>query len=171
MPSKIMICKGEIMMNRMEKIDQLINMPYYMIDLLPKRVQKKNREQFLAIEEYFHKEKQLKKYCGKIVSVLLKLNCYYNFEVGSGNKWKKNPKPEKLEKTVQKCIMGKKDYIHIFVGSRETLVFINGDDLYLSIYNPDKKMQKMLNRLAKAEGLFFRQGDIPENAEEKTSEE
>ena len=48
-------------MNKMEKIDQLINMPYYMIDLLPRRVQKKNREQFLAVEEYFRKEKQLKK--------------------------------------------------------------------------------------------------------------
>ena len=36
-------------MNKMEKIDQLINMPYYMIDLLPRRVQKKNREQLRII--------------------------------------------------------------------------------------------------------------------------
>ena len=158
-------------MNRMEKIDQLINMPYYMIDLLPRRVQKKNREQFLAVEEYFRKEKQLKKFCGKVISILLKLNSYYNIEVGFGNEWKKNPKPEKLEKTVQKCIMGRKDYIHIFAGSRDTLIFINGDDLYLSIYNPDKKMQKMLNRLAKAEGLFFRCGEIPEKPVKKASEE
>ena len=155
----------------MEKIDQLINMPYYMIDLLPRRVQKKNREQFLAVEEYFRKEKQLKNFCGKVISILLKLNSYYNIEVGFGNEWKKNPKPEKLEKTVQKCIMGRKDYIHIFAGSRDTLIFINGDDLYLSIYNPDKKMQKMLNRLAKAEGLFFRCGEIPEKPVKKASEE
>ena len=134
-------------MNKMEKIDQLINMPYYMIDLLPRRVQKKNREQFLAVEEYFRKEKQLKKFCGKVISILLKLNSYYNIEVGFGNEWKKNPKPEKLEKTVQKCIMGRK------------------------VYNPDKKMQKMLNRLAKAEGLFFRCGEIPEKPVKKASEE
>ena len=95
------------------------------------------------------------------------MNSYYNIEVGFGNEWKKNPKPEKLEKTVQKCIMGRKDYIHIFAGSRDTLIFINGDDLYLSIYNPDKKMQKMLNRLAKAEGLFFRCGEIPEKPVKK----
>ena len=157
-------------MNRMERIDQLIGMPYYMIDLLPYRVQKKNREQFLAVEEYFRKEKQLKKFCGKIVSILLKLNCCYNFEMSFGSEWKKNPKPEKLAKAVEKCIMGRKDYIHIFAGGKDTLLFINGDDLYLSIYNPDKKMQKMLNRLAKAEGLFFRSEETLDREAKKNAD-
>ena len=35
------------------------------------------------------------------------------------------------------------------------MVILNGDNLYLSVYDPDLRLRQLLQELAASEGLFF----------------
>ena len=35
------------------------------------------------------------------------------------------------------------------------MVILNGDDLYLSVYDPDLQLRQLLGQLAASEGLFL----------------
>ena len=47
-----------------------------------------------------------------------------------------------------------KDYINILIESENTMIAVSGDDLYMSIYNPNDKLMDLIEKLAGAEGLF-----------------
>ncbi|MBQ9032501.1 MAG: hypothetical protein IJ106_13780 [Parasporobacterium sp.] len=80
-------------------IEELLKKPYWIMDILPKQVPKDSAGQYFAIEEYYLQEPQRMKIRQKYLSVLLKLNCYYDLAVSTdyGDYWDENPDPKKLE--------------------------------------------------------------------------
>ena len=73
-------------------IDNYLEKPYWVIDILPKQVPANGQGQYFKIEEYFLKEPQFGMICKKFSSILIKLNCYYDISVcNTLNKWSDNP--------------------------------------------------------------------------------
>ena len=72
-------------------IEELLEKPYWIIDILPKQVPKDSPGQYFAIEDFFLKE-QLTEIKKKHIDVILKLNCYMDISIDG----EKNPAPERI---------------------------------------------------------------------------
>lgn len=143
-------------MDIISKIDELIEKPCYLIDIFPCTVPETSDKRYFVIEEYFQNNRAdwNKKFC----NLLLKLYCYHDFWVSFGNALSKNPDPDMLVEWIEHCFEGdwrKRDYINIILPECNAMVILNGDDLYLSLYNPDETLKNLISQLAGAEGFFF----------------
>lgn len=144
------------MANIISKIDQLIEKPCYLIDIFPHTVPKTTDGRYFAVEEFFQNNRAElnEKFC----RILLKLYCYYDFLVLAGEETAENPQVSQLINWVRHCFAGawqKRDYINIILLDCNAMVVLNGDDLYMSLYNPDEKLVKLASQLAGGEGLFL----------------
>ena len=72
-------------------IEELLEKPYWIIDILPKQVPKDSPGQYFAVEDFFLKE-QLSEIRKKHINVILKLNCYMDVTIYD----EKNPAPERI---------------------------------------------------------------------------
>ena len=136
-----------------DNIDQYFDKPYWIIDILPKQVPANSKGQYFKVEQYFlnHPELLYPKFSG----TLIKLNCYEDFELGvSTEEWIQNPNPETIEKTIADSFMEKKSLL-IELKSAKALITFNGDDHYMTVYNPNATLLKLLKALAASEGLFI----------------
>ena len=129
-------------------IEELLEKPYWIIDLLPEVVPEKNGGQFFSAEAWFLKDPDLRR---RQVRFLLKLNCYYDLTIAGEEEEIRNPKPEELA-----SLVGRK-YLNILAGEH-CLISADHTDIYMTLYNPDARMLELAEKLASAEGLFVRKG-------------
>ena len=122
-------------------MEELLQTPYWIIDILPKQVPKDSPGQYFAIEKYFRKE-QMAVIRQKHAHVILKLNCYRDIELDG----EKNPEPVRIVQAISE----RETYL-IIGGS---LILSEPDDTYITIYNPDEELLELITALASAEGLF-----------------
>lgn len=136
-----------------EKVEMLLEKKFYIIDILP-QIASKN---FFEVEQYYLNSEKLKEFNCKIENILLKLLCYYNYSVYYKDKWKNNITINELLQNIRNVIENKKDFLNILINENNTLIQLNNSDLYMTIYNPDKKLLEIITDLAKSEGLFIRE--------------
>ena len=127
-------------------IDMFLNSPFWVIDFLPYQVPADGKGQFFTVEDYFLKFPQIESLHWQFLSVLLKLNCYYQIKVAVGDQWIDNPDPE----LIQKQIGGR----GLDVLIKNTLIQYNRDDTHMTVYNPTEELLELLRILAQSEGLF-----------------
>lgn len=92
--------------------------------------------------------------------LLLKLNCYADFQVslnGEGS-WEENPKPKKLYDNILKY-RKKGKFINIIIEKEDSMIQVNRDELYLTVFHPSEKIKRILSTLCVGHGLFFREGN------------
>ncbi len=143
-------------MSLADKIDDYIEMPTWLVDVFPKRVPEKNDNRYFVIEDYFRKNQ--KKYDEKFKDILLKLFCYYDFEISTGDGEYLNPTIEQVIHCIDACFVGEvmeRDYINIFIPECDSMIIFNGDDLYMQVYHPSMELKKLIGDLAQGEGLYF----------------
>ena len=134
-------------------IEEYLNKPYWVIDILPKQVPADGKGQYFRIEEYFLEHPQIDNIYRKFTNILLKLNCYENIDVsGDGEDWITNPAPQELEAALLKC-MADKQMFYIILKSADVLITVSGDDTYMTVYNPREEMTELIRSLADSEGL------------------
>ena len=139
-------------MDKFEKIDALLEKPYWLIDLLPKQVPASSHGQYFEIEQHFLS--QLDTLCQKFFAILVKLNCYFDIQANfNGEDWTLNPTPENLESLMNSAVTLHSP-IYILIGSEDALVTFSGDDHYMTLYNPDTELLELVRLLASSEGLF-----------------
>ena len=138
-------------------IDELIEKPYWIVDILPEQVAKNSDGQYFAIEQYYLSEPQNSELRKKYAGLILKLNCYHDIYVlndfaEDSECGELNPDPNKLVS----YIVGEyaKNSVRFFVRNENTLIVSNIDDTYLTIYNPSERALALIRRLAAAEGLY-----------------
>ena len=68
-------------MNRDEKLESLLDRQYWVVDMLPKQVPANSEGQYFKIEQYYHESPRKEILVEKYANILIKLNCYYDFEV------------------------------------------------------------------------------------------
>ena len=129
----------------MGRIDDLLNTPYWIIDILPMRVPEDSAGQYFKIEDYFLKE-QLPEIKQKHVNVILKLNCYMDISIDEET----NPSPERIQ-----SIMNER-YVYIMVG--DSMILSEPDDTHITVFNPDERLLSLLNIVSSGEGLFLWKG-------------
>ncbi len=126
-------------------ISPLFEKTYYVVDILPEQVKADSKGQYFAVEKYYSGRMHLRM---KFADVLLKLNCYYDFDVCINDEWTTNPAPGILAASVCEC-----PHVDVLVG--EALITLDREDLYMTVYNAPDDMLDMLGKLAGAEGLFL----------------
>lgn len=136
-------------------IEEYLNKPYWVIDILPKQVPADSKGQYFKIEKYYLEHPQIDHIYRKFTNILLKLNCYDDIDVShDGEEWMTNPAPHELEAALLKC-MADKQMSYIYLNSADVLITVSGDDTYMTIYNPTEKSKELIDSLAVSEGLFM----------------
>ena len=136
-------------------IETLLSKPYRVIDILPERVPAGGPGQYFAVEKYWLEPARLAGLYRRFTDILLKLNCYVDFQVylAEDDRPVFNPAPEQL---ASRIISEKKDLL-ILLPEENALITLNRGDLYMTVYNPTESLLKRLESLASAEGLFLRE--------------
>ena len=130
-------------------IEELLEKPYWIIDILPKQVPKDSPGQYFAVEDFFLKE-ELSEIKKKHINVVLKLNCYMDITIDDDM----NPAPEQIRDTM----LGRD--VYIMMG--ESMILSETDDTHLTLFNPDEGVLDMINVIASSEGLFVWKGNEAE---------
>ena len=142
-------------MDLSHQIDRCLEKPCWVVDILPRQVEKDSPGQYFAVEDWWRRPEQLAELYRRFAELLLKLNCYYDVQVSFHEGWVKNPPPETLTAWVAECARGEKDYMNILLEAGETMIIVNGDDLYLSLYGPSPELLALMGQLSGAAGLFL----------------
>ena len=139
-------------------MEELLQKPYWVVDFLPRQVPAKSGGQFFAVEEYYLRSPLRRRFA----EVLLKLNCYYEARVcePETEKWQVNPPPERLFAWIAE---NEKD-LCVLLPAEDTLITVNRDDLYMTVYGPSRDVLELLRPLSAAAGLFLWQP--PQEGEE-----
>lgn len=137
-----------------EIIEQLLNEPCWVIDLLPWQVPQNTGGQFFEIERYYLEQPQYERLCQQFADVLLKLNCYHDLEVNCSTltEWVKNPKPTILVEWLTACM--KNGHFYALIENEQALITASGGDTHMTLYNPSPTLLELITQLASAAGLF-----------------
>ncbi len=129
----------------MDRIDELLDAPFWIIDILPKQVPKDSPGQYFAIEDFFLKE-NLPSIRRKHLNVILKLNCYMDIAIEGET----NPAPARIAEIVNDR------YAYVMVG--DSMILSEPDDTHMTLFNPDERLLELVRDIAAGEGLFVWKG-------------
>jgi hypothetical protein len=115
----------------MDRIEELLQALYWIIDILPMQVPKDSPGQYFAVEDYFLKE-QLAEIKQKHINVILKLNCYMDISIEEES----NPAPDRIAAVM------KERYIYIMIG--DSMILSEPDDTHMTVFNPDEQLLELI---------------------------
>ena len=125
-------------------IDELLQKPYWIIDILPEQVPSDSPGQYFAVEKYFLGNEQLDRIKQKHIDLVLKLNCYMRISINEEEEG--NPSPERIAKEM------KTRYLYIMLN--ESMLLSEPDGTHLTLFDPDNETLKLIRKLAEGEGLY-----------------
>ena len=136
-----------------KKVEELLEKPYRVIDILPERVPAEAPGRYFAVERYYLEPARYADIRKRFADIVIKLYCYYDLIVllGDADEPSVDPEPEQLEN----WIVSAKQHMCILIGN-DSLLMISTDDLYMTVFNADESLMRRLELLAKANGLFVR---------------
>ena len=140
-----------------EKIDELLEKPCYIIDFLPKQVPEQAPDQFYEVENYLLNEYERYGLKDKYIKIILKVMCYYKITV-QWDGWIENPSPEKIADIIDTIMKNHSGWVDIVLPDKDVLMQFEWDCLNMSVYNPDDEMCKLFEQIAFSEGMFWRKG-------------
>ena len=128
----------------MKSIEDLLEMPYWIVDILPEQVKADSPGQYFTVERHWMKT------CGTEIKrrhadIVLKLNCYY--DVWLDEEPEVNPTPHRIAEAILTR------YVCILLG--DSLIVSDPDDTNLTVYNPDERLLSLLETLCMGEGLYL----------------
>ena len=132
-------------LQHLNKIEELLNNTYWIIDIFPMQVPKDSPGQFFSVEKYIL-EKQLAEIKQKHINLILKLNCYVELSVDG----EVNPAPDQIVDTIRKR--------HVYIMMGNSMILSEPDDTHMTLFNPDEQLLELVKTLASSEGLFVWKG-------------
>ena len=126
-------------------VEELLQAPYWIIDILPEQVPKDSPGQYFTIEDYYLQEPQLSLIKQKHINVILKLNCYRDISLDEDGE--ADPPPEQIARIMRER------YVYIMVD--ESMILSEPDDTHLTLFDPDDRLLCLMKALAQGEGLFM----------------
>ena len=126
-------------------IEELLEKPYWILDVLPEQVKRDSPGQFFAVERYFLEPSRLAAVKESHVRTILKLNCYRSLSLDEEGET--NPPPEEIAEAVRTR--------HVCLLTEDALLVSDPDELYLTVYDPDEPLLGLLRALAAGEGLYL----------------
>ena len=130
-------------------IEELLQMPYWIVDILPKQVPANSPGQYFAVEEYYLAEPRFAEIKQKHINLILKLNCYLSISLDEETT--SNPSPERIDEAMRSR------YVSIML--EDAIIVSEPDETYLTVFNPDEELLELVKTLAAGEGLFVWKGE------------
>lgn len=133
-------------------LDELLEMPAYVVDILPERVPASAGERFFAAEDWLLSGARGRKLRQAFADVLIKLNCYFDLlvyrEYDEGAE--RNPAPKKLAAWILKD----RGDVNIVLEGQNVLVSVPDMSTYMAVHNANDTVLKLIRQLAASSGLF-----------------
>ena len=141
-------------------IEKIMESPYWIIDIIPKRVPNDRSAAYSKVEQYYLSQPQIMELRRRQAEIIIKLSCYYDIQISfdHGESFVKIPVNDSLEKQFIACIEAKALYISI--ESPECLITLDGCDTYMTVYTSDHEVTGLLDQLVGSIGLFLWKGII-----------
>jgi hypothetical protein len=105
-------------------IEELLQCPYWIIDILPAQVPSDSPGQYFAVEKYFLQGGQIKEIKQKHIDLVLKLNCHRDISINEETVI--NPLPEHVANEM------KQRYLYIMID--ESMILSEPDDTHLTVF-------------------------------------
>ena len=125
-------------------IDELLQTPYFIIDIIPKQVPTDSVGQYFVVERYFLEKDRFQVIKQKHINVILKLNCYRKILIAGETA--PNPRPEYIADEMRNRLL----YIMV----DDAMILSEPDDIHMTIFNPDEELLDLVKIIAAGEGLF-----------------
>jgi hypothetical protein len=136
-------------------IEDLLERPYFIVDILPMQVPADGGGQYFKVEQYYLRD--IRRLCRQYADVLLKLNCYYDLAFShDAEHWQLNPEPENVVKMVKACLSEEPTewFLYVLLEEEAMLLTLQRDTTYMTLYNPADEYLQLIGQLASAVGLF-----------------
>jgi len=143
---------------RREKRDKLItklrNGPEKHISIFPEHHSSVESGMWFFIDEYYREEKEQRGLKEKFVSILLKINYFYDIEVSKNDlfKYEIDPNPKKLTKRILNIPRDR--FVRIMIPDCDAMIEIEAEQTYMTLFSENKELNGLIEKLAAAEGLF-----------------
>lgn len=141
-----------------EMRERLLEEDYFVIDFLPRQVSAERGRTYFTVERFMASHPQIDELYHRFALFLVKLSCYYDLTVYNpyAEKWDSMPNPEELVQRVTSCAgEGRNRYLHIIIPEEDSLLTLDGDDLYMTIYHAGEELLDTLKQLSAGAGLFL----------------
>lgn len=125
-------------------IEELLQKPYWIIDILPGQVPADSAGQYFTVEKYFLGKDRLSEIKQKHINLVLKLNCYMDVSIDEEKEI--NPSPEYIAEEMMNR------YLYIMLN--DSMILSEPDDTHLTLFNPNEETLLLIRALAAGEGLF-----------------
>lgn len=139
----------------MNQIDRLLESPCYIIDFLPESVPEDCGGQFFKVENFFLNNYERYGIRDRFIRIILKIMCYYPISVQFGD-WIEQPSPDEISKIINTIMGNHSGDVNMLFTNKNALLQFGWDCLNISIYNPDKEMCALFEKIAVSEGMFWR---------------
>lgn len=127
----------------MKTIEELMQTPYWIIDILPKQVPAYSPGQYFAVEKYYLGKERFTVIKEKHINVILKLNCYR--DVSIDEETEVNPSPDRIAEEMRHR------FLYIMAG--DSMILSEPDDTSMTVFNPDGDLLELIRQIAAGEGL------------------
>ena len=125
-------------------IDELLETPYWIADILPAQVPADSPGQYFAVEQYYLAEPRRTAIKQKHLNLILKLNCYRDLRLDE--EADPNPPPERIGDALFRR--------RLCIRTEDAMIVSEPDETWLTVYNPDEALLELIRALAAGEGLF-----------------
>ena len=135
-------------------IEDLLERPYYIVDILPEQVPAETGGQYFAVDRYFREPDRLAALYRRFAEVLLKLNCYCGMTVSFDNceYWEKNPEPEEFARRLEG--LSGNTFLRAMFEEQGAMAEVEPGDTCMCFIDPQEKLLDKMRKLAASEGLF-----------------
>ena len=137
-----------------DMMGELLEGPYWIVDILPEQVPANAAGQYFAVERYFLQPERIVPLRRKYAEILLRLNCYVDMAVSfdSCMSWETNPDPEAFADRV--AGLSGNDILRTVFAEQNVMIDYDHNDTYITVYDPSSALLDKVRALAAAEGLF-----------------
>ncbi len=134
---------------------QLLEGPYWIVDILPEQVPANASGQYFSVERYYLHTDRIRALRRSFAEILLRMNCYFDMAVSfdSCETWELNPDPEIFASRLER--LSGNSFLRAVFEAQRVMIDMEHDDTYMTVYDPDSRLLDKLHALAVAEGLFL----------------
>lgn len=134
---------------------ELLEGPYWIVDILPEQVSAEAAGQYFAVERYFLQRPRIVPLRRKYAELLLRLNCYVDMAVSfdSCASWERNPDPEAFAERM--AGLSGNDFLRAVFPQQKAMIDYDHNDTYLTVYDPEELLLDKVRALAAGSGLFL----------------
>ena len=136
-------------------IEHLIDGPYWVADILPKRVPAGKPDRYFDVEKYFLQKARIREIYRKYAEVFIRLNCYYGMAVSfdQGETWEEDPEPAAF---VQKVLEAPETaQLRVLFPAQSAMIDLDLGYTNFAVYDPDANILDLLRPMLLAEGFFL----------------